>query len=63
MENKAVERYKDFGIDIAKTNGNDENILPVPGVFIISKDGTFKYIYFNTDYRKRPSVKELVENL
>jgi len=63
MENKAVERYKGFGIDIAKTNGNDENILPVPGVFIISKDGTFKYIYFNTDYRKRPSVKELVENL
>lgn len=63
MEDKLVERYKGFGIDIAKTNGNNENILPIPGVFIIARDGTFKYIFFNADYKKRPSVKELTDNL
>jgi peroxiredoxin len=63
VEDKTVERYKGFGLDFAKVNGNNENVLPVPGVFIIGKDGNFKYLFFNTDYRKRPTVKELLENL
>lgn len=63
VDDKTVERYKGFGVDFAKVNGNAENVLPVPGVFIIGKDGNFKYLFFNTDYRKRPTVKELLENL
>jgi peroxiredoxin len=58
-----VEKYKNYGIDFMKVNGNNENTLPVPAVFIIGKDGNFKYLYFDKDYRKRPSVKALLENL
>ncbi len=63
VEDKTVERYKGFGVDFEKVNGNNENVLPVPAVFVIGKDGKFKYLYFDKDYRKRPSVKELLENL
>ncbi len=63
VEDKTVERYKNFGVDFAKVNGNNENVLPVPAVYIIGSDGKFKYIWFEKDYRKRPSVKELLDNL
>jgi peroxiredoxin len=63
VDSKTVERYKQFNIDFSVVNANSENILPVPAVFIIDKNGTFKYIYFNKDYRKRPSVSELLQYL
>jgi peroxiredoxin len=63
VDDKTVEKYKTYGIDFASVNGNSDNTLPVPAVFIIDKNGTFKYLHFDTDYRKRPSVKELLENL
>ena len=63
VDEKTVESYKGFGIDFAKVNGNDKNTLPVPAVYIIDREGKFKYIWFDKDFRKRPSVKELLENL
>ena len=63
VDDKTLEKYKTYGIDFASVNGNKDNILPVPAVFIIDKNGKFKYLYFDTDYRKRPSLKTLLENL
>lgn len=63
VDDKTVEKYKNYGIDFTAVNGNSENTLPVPAVFIIDKDGKFKYIWFDKDYRKRPSIKELLNNL
>ena len=63
VDDKTVEKYKTYGVDFASVNGNAENTLPVPAVFIIDKNGKFKYLYFDKDYRKRPSVKELLEHL
>ena len=63
VEDKTVERYKGFGVDFAKVNGNDKNTLPVPAVYIIDSNGKFKYIWFEKDYRKRPTVQELINNL
>lgn len=63
VDDKTVDRYKGFGVDFAKVNGNNENTLPVPAVFIIDQEGKFRYLYFEKDYRKRPSVQELVNAL
>ena len=63
VDDKTIEKYKTYGIDFTTVNGNSENTLPVPAVFIIDKNGNFKYLYFDKDYRKRPSIKELLENL
>jgi peroxiredoxin len=62
VDDNTVERYKKFGVDFTTVNGNNENTLPVPAVFII-KDGIIKYIWFDKDYRKRPTIKELLDNL
>ena len=56
-------RYKNAGLDIEKNNGSNGKYLPVPAVYIIDKESTIVYRFFETDYKKRPSVKELLENL
>jgi peroxiredoxin len=58
-----VTRYRNANIDIEKNNGPNGKWLPVPAVYIIDKDGRIIYRYFETDYKKRPSVAQLLENL
>lgn len=65
VDDKALARYKSFDIDLSATNGQNvkNTSLPVPAVYIITKEGAIKYRYFNEDYKKRPSVKEILDNL
>jgi peroxiredoxin len=58
-----VEKYKGYGIDFEQANGTNGANLPVPAVYIINKEGKITYRFFDTDYRKRPSVAELLNNL
>jgi peroxiredoxin len=37
--------------------------LPVPAVYIINKEGSVTYRYFNEDYKKRPWVKDIIAEL
>ncbi len=57
------DRYKNFGIDFNIANGENGANLPVPATYVISKDGKIKYVFFNPDYRKRASIKEIVDYL
>ncbi len=63
VDEKTVEKYKGYGIDFKQANGDNGANLPVPATYVIGKDGIIKYVFFNTDYSKRPSVSELLENL
>ncbi len=63
VDDKTVNRYKMAGIDLAKNNGQKEVMLPVPAVYIINKEGSITYRYFDENYRKRVSVKEIVDNI
>ncbi len=63
MEENTVTRYRNAGIDIEKNNGSNGRYLPVPAVFIIDKESTVTYRFFEIDYKKRPSVKEILGNL
>ncbi len=58
-----VTRYRNAGIDLEKANGENGKYLPVPAVYIIDKESTVTYRFFDKDYKKRPSVKELLDNL
>lgn len=58
-----ITRYRNTGIDLEKTNGKNWKYLPVPAVYIIDKESNITYRFFNTDYKKRPSVAEIVKNL
>ena len=56
-------RYRNANIDIEKNNGANGKYLPVPAVYIIDKESTVTYRFFDTDYKKRPWVKDLLNNL
>ncbi len=55
--------YKAYGVDINKASGNDDYALPVPATYIIGKNGKIKGAFFDDDYKKRMSVKQILEVL
>ncbi len=59
METGLADRYKNGGLDIAVANGQTDYVLPVPATYIINKSGKIKYVFFEKDYKKRPSVSSL----
>lgn len=64
VDDRTIARYKNADIDLVTANGpKDKVYLPVPAVYIISKEGTILYRYFDTDYKKRVSVLEILDNL
>ncbi|WP_066632294.1 peroxiredoxin family protein [Labilibacter marinus] len=56
-------KYKAWGIDINKASGNDDLALPIPATYIIGKDGKIKGSFYDEDYKRRMTVKEILEVL
>jgi peroxiredoxin len=63
VDEKTVVKYKGYGIDFGEANGANGAVLPVPAVYIINQKGIITYRYFDKDYAKRPSVKDILDNL
>jgi len=53
LNDEMADVYKDFKIDLASTQGNDKNRLPVPAIFIIDTDGTILHVHADIDYNNR----------
>jgi peroxiredoxin len=54
---------KGYGIDLEKNNGNTDHVLPVPATYVIGKNGKLIFAHFDKDYKKRPSVKSILDVL
>ncbi len=63
VQENVLTRYRNSGLDIEKFNGKNGKYLPVPAVYIIDKEQTIVYRFFEPDYKKRPSVQEILDNL
>jgi peroxiredoxin len=63
VDDRTVNRYKMAGIDLQKTNAQKTAMLPIPAVYIINKEGSVTFRYFDENYRNRISVKEIVKNI
>ncbi|MBS1631293.1 MAG: redoxin domain-containing protein [Bacteroidetes bacterium] len=63
VDQNTLTRYHNTGIDIEKDNGRNGKCLPVPAVYIINKQSTITYRFFEPDFKKRPSVQEILKNL
>ncbi len=63
VDEDTVEKYKKYWIDFTISNGENAANLPIPATYIIGSDGIIKYVFFNADYRKRASVKEILDHL
>lgn len=58
-----ITRYRNSGIDLQKVNGKEWKYLPIPAVYIIDKEANVTYRFFDTDYKKRPPVFEILKSL
>ena len=63
VDDKTVEKYKGYGIDFSKVNGTNGANLPVPAVYVVNKKGKITYKFFDTNYTKRSSIKDLLDHL
>ncbi len=63
VDDRTLNRYKTGGIDLLKVNAQKTAFLPIPAVYIINKEGSVTYRFFDENYRNRISVKEIVKNL
>lgn len=53
VDDKTLEAYKGYGIDLEVASGETHHLLPVPGVFIVGTDGVIDFSYVNPDYKVR----------
>lgn len=55
--------YKDFGIDLEKSNGSKDWELPLGATYIVRPDGVITYAFLNADYKKRAETKDVLAKL
>jgi len=58
-----IEVYKGFKIDLVKSNGNQNNQLPIAATYIIDQDGTIIYDFIKEDYKERADPEEIIKTL
>ncbi len=60
VDDKTLEAYKRFGINLAEASGVDDHVLPVPAVFIVGTDGVILFEYVNPNYKVRLNAQVLL---
>ena len=56
--------YQDrFGLDLATYNGTGRYELPVPGTFVIDKQGIVRAAFADTDYKRRMEPADIIATL
>lgn len=59
VDNQTLARLKNAEVDLLKINNQKEATLPVTAVYVLNTEGTVTYRFFDTDYKRGPSVQEL----
>ncbi len=55
--------YKNFGIDIPTSNGDDTFRLPLAATYVIAMDGSVSWSYVSTDYTTRAEPLDILDAL
>lgn len=66
VDEKVLMRYKNSNpsIDLLKINNQRKDAyLPITAVYIVNDEGSITFRYFDEDYKKRVSVKEILQAL
>ncbi|WP_299602198.1 peroxiredoxin-like family protein [uncultured Aquimarina sp.] len=58
-----TEVYKGFGIDLVKSNGNEDQQLPIAATYVIDQDGTIIYDFIKEDYKERSDPEDIYNSL
>ena len=52
-----------LGANLKETHSDDSQRLPIPATYIIDENGIIVWRQFNSNYKKRSTVKNILENL
>jgi len=63
LDEKTVERYGKYGIDVPEANGTDTWELPIPATYVIDTEGVVRYAWTNEDYSKRAPISQVLKAL
>jgi len=61
VDDATLTKYKGFGIDLEKASGKPHRALPIPAIYVVSKDGVITFAHSNPDYRKRLDAQDLLK--
>jgi peroxiredoxin len=53
--------YRQFGVDLEKSQGNAEWKLPIPATYVVSSKGTVIYAFLDVDYTNRADPSDLLK--
>jgi peroxiredoxin len=63
IDGEMQQYMSEIGSDLAKYQGNESWVLPIPATFVVGPDGRIKARFVDPDYRNRMAVEELIESL
>ena len=63
LNNELRDIYLKLGIDLSAQNGDGSWSLPVPGTYVIGRDGIVAYHFADADYTKRLDPEQVVKTL
>lgn len=63
VPDEVIPIYRKFGVDLEQRNGDASHELPMPGTYIIGRDGLIRLSYVQADYAKRLPVEDLLAGL
>jgi peroxiredoxin len=63
LQDFIVPVYEAVGIDVPKHNGNNDNTLPVPAVYVIGQNGIVESKYIDSNYMNRVNIEQLLTEL
>lgn len=53
VDDKTNTKYLGYGINLDKSSGESHHILPVPGVYLVNKEGEIVFNYIHPNYKVR----------
>ena len=56
-------KHKEYSASNAKHTGSKDGMIPIPATYLINKEGRIVWMHFDPDYRQRPDVNEILNNI
>ncbi|REC59427.1 AhpC/TSA family protein [Chryseobacterium pennae] len=63
LQDFVIPYYKSLGINLSDFNKNNDNVLPVPAVFVVDENRVVTYKFLDVNYMNRVDVEELINSL
>ena len=63
VEDAVAQEYKALGVDLQASQGNADNILPIPATFVIGRDLRVAYMFADADYTQRAAMPDIVKTV